>query len=66
MNKTAAIPPWLSGALPRAVPVRLACAQDLAGLAGVQPWVGHGLGGDTAAVTDMLRTVRYPCVHTLN
>lgn len=62
----AAIPPYQAGALPRSVPVRLASAQNLTDLAGVQLLVGYGLGGDTAAVTEMLRSGRYQVVHTLN
>lgn len=62
----AAIPPYLSGALPRSVPARLASGENLTGLKGVQLLVGYGLGDDTAAVTEMLRSGRYQTVHTLN
>ena len=65
-TSVAAIPPYLSGALPRSVPVRLASGENLAGLKGVQLLVGYGLGDDAAAVTEMLRSGRYQTVHTLN
>jgi hypothetical protein len=62
----AAIPPYLSGPLPRSVPVLLASGQNHTGLEGVQLLVGYGLGDDTAAVTEMLRSGRYQTVLTLN
>lgn len=62
----AAIPPYMSGPLPRSLPVRLASGENLTGLKGVQLLVGYGLGDDTAAVTEMLRAGRYQTVHTLN
>ncbi len=65
-TSVAAIPAYLSGALPRSVPARLASGQNLTGLEGVQLLVGYGLGDDTAAVTEMLRSGRYQVVHTLN
>ena len=65
-TSVAAIPPYLSGALPRTVPARLASGENLTGLKGVQLLVGYGLGDDTAAVTEMLRSGRYQTVHTLN
>lgn len=61
-----AIPAYLSGPLPRSVPVRLTSGLNLTGLAGVQLVVGYGLGDDTAAVTEMVRSGRFQIVHTLN
>ena len=65
-TSVAAIPSYLSGSLPRSVPVRLADGQHLSGLGGVQLLVGYGLGDDAAAVTEMLRSGRYQTVHMSN
>lgn len=61
-----AVPAYLSGALPRTVPVRIASGLNFTGLEGVQLVVGYGVGDDASAVAEMVRAGRYQIVHTLN
>lgn len=61
-----AIPAYLSGPLPRTVPVRIASGLDFRGLEGVQLVVGYGVGDDASAVPEMLRAGRFQVVHTLH
>jgi alpha-tubulin suppressor-like RCC1 family protein len=61
-----AFPAYLSGALPRSVPVRMASGLNLSGLEGVNLVVGYGVGDDTAAVAEMVRAGRFQVVHTLH
>lgn len=59
-------PAYLSGPLPRSVPVNIASGLDFRGLEGVQLVVGYGVGDDVTAVQEMLRTGRFQVVHTLH
>ncbi|WP_428003208.1 hypothetical protein [Acidovorax sp.] len=61
-----AFPAYLSGALPRTVPVRIASGLNFSGLEGVQLVVGYGVGDDATAAAEMVRAGRYQVVHTLN
>jgi alpha-tubulin suppressor-like RCC1 family protein len=61
-----AFPAYLSGALPRTVPVRIASGLNLSGLEGVNLVVGYGVGDDAAAVAEMVRAGRFQVVHTLH
>ena len=61
-----AFPAYLSGALPRSVPVRIASGLNFSGLEGVQLVVGYGVGDDAAAAAEMVRAGRYQVVHTLH
>lgn len=60
------VPAYLSGPLPRTVPVRIASGLNFTGLEGVQLVVGYGVGDDATAVPEMLRAGRFQAVHTLN
>ena len=61
-----AFPAYLSGALPRTVPVRIASGLNFSGLEGVQLAVGYGVGDDASAAAEMVRAGRYQVVHTLH
>ena len=66
LGSAASLPTLAAGTLPRALPLAFATGLNLAPLAGVQVWLGYGLGATAAAAADdMLRNNRYGPALTL-
>ena len=59
-------PAYMSGSLPRILPVRIASGLNFTGLEGVSLVLGYGVGIGADSWSEMIRSGRFQLVHTLN